>query len=538
MQTRPSFARTWTAQLAISGLATGAAWFAHGAPVIYNLGILPGGTESRGSAVSHDATYVTGSADVIVGQSVIYHAFRWSISGGMVDLGIPSGASFTAGNSMDYNGLGVAGNGGNKLFRWTQSGGVQNLGLLPGAIGGGLGTGISGDTTVVVGWSGAPDGNIYGVKWTSPGTMIQLPSLPGGAFGNSAYGISSDGSIIVGGSTWAGSGYRACRWLPGNVIQSLGALPSATDSRAYAISKNNGVIVGDCQIPTGDRMFRYVGAMQNLGTPLGTTDSYAKSTNYDGKVVTGRAKIATNTYRAAYWSTDVGIKDLAAWVTSLGGNLTGWVLLEAWGVSNDGSAIAGTGTFNGATRAFLIKNLPCPSTATIVTDPINTAVCAAPTSSALLATTIDAPGDVTYQWSVESPPNSGVFEPITGPTYADTTGLTFEVAGWQGPEITITGARAPAWIKDIKVVVGVTNPCGTVNTSVARVVLCTADLTCDLQVDDADFVQFANAYNALLCPEGTPGVPLSCPGDLNQDGFVDDADFVRFAEAYNTLLCL
>lgn len=536
--TRTPLARNRTALLALSGLALGAASLAHAAPVIYNLGILPGGTLSSGTAVSHDATYVTGSADVIVGQAVVYHAFRWSIPSGMVDLGIPASVSFSSANSMDHAGLGVAGNGGNKLFRWTVSGGPQNLGLLPGAIGPGLATGMSGDTTIVVGWSGAADGNVYGVKWTSPGTMIALPTLPGGTQGNSAYAISSDGSIIVGGSTWTGSGYRAVRWLPGNIIQNLGALPGATDSRASAISKNNGVIVGDTQIPTGDRIFRYIGAMQNLGTPLGTTDSYAYGTNYDGKVVTGRAKVGLNDYRAVYWSTNVGMTLLSTYFTSLGGNLTGWELNHSFGVSNDGSAIAGTGKFNGEMRAFLIKGLPCPSTATIVTDPINTAVCAAPSSSALLATTIDAPGDVTYQWSVESPPNSGVFEPITGPTYADTTGLTFEVAGWESPEITITGARAPSWIKDIKVVVGVTNPCGTVNTSVARVALCTADLTCDLQVDDADFVQFANAYNDLLCPAGTPGLPPSCPGDLNQDTFVDDADFVLFADAYNALLCV
>ncbi|MFN9976638.1 MAG: hypothetical protein ACK58T_42730 [Phycisphaerae bacterium] len=539
MPTRLSPARNHIARIAVSGLAMSVAALSHSAPVIYNLGIFPGGTESHGAAVSHDATYVTGFGDYIFNNQTFYYAFRWSIAGGLVNLGTPVSIATTAGNSMDHAGLAIAGNGGNRLFRWSVSGGMQNLGLLPGGTLG-LATGISGDGTIVVGWSNAPDGNSYGVRWVHPGGggLVALPTLPGGFQGNSAYGISSDGSTIVGGSSWSGSGYRACRWLPGNIIQNLGILPGGTDSRAFGISQNNAVIVGDCQIPTGDRMFRWVGAMQNLGTPLGSTDSYARSTNYDGKVVTGRAKIAFVTYRAAYWSTTAGIQDLGTYFTSLGGNLTGWVLLDAWGVSNDGSAIAGTGTFNGATRAFLIKGLPCPSTATIVTDPINTAVCAAPSSSALLATTIDAPGDVTYQWSVESPPNSGVFEPITGPTFADTTGLTFEVAGWEGPEITITGARAPSWIKDIKVVVGVTNPCGTVNTSVARIALCTADLTCDLQVDDADFVQFANAYNDLLCPEGTPGLPPSCPGDLNQDTFVDDADFVLFADAYNALLCV
>jgi len=507
-------------------------------PVIYNLGILPGGTQSSGTAVSHDATFVTGSADVIVGASVIYHAFRWSIPSGMVDLGIPASVSFSSANSMDHAGLGVAGNGGNKLFRWTVSGGPQNLGLLPGAIGPGLATGMSGDTNIVVGWSGASDGNIYGVKWTSPGTMIALPTLPGGTQGNSAYGISSDGSIIIGGSSWTGSGYRAVRWLPGNIIQNLGALPGATDSRASAISKNNGVIVGDTQIPSGDRIFRYIGAMQNLGTPSGTTASYAYGTNYDGKVVTGRAKVGLNDYRAVYWSTNVGMTLLSTYFTSLGGNLTGWELNQSFGVSNDGSAIAGTGKFNGETRAFLIKGLPCPSTATIVDGPISTAVCASPLSSASLAMTIDAPGDVTYQWSVESPADSGVFEPITGPFYADTSGLQFEVAGWEGPEITITGARAPAPVKEIRLLPFVNNPCGTVNSSVASIVLCRSDLTCDLVVDDADFVQFASAYDALTCPGGTPGQPDFCPGDLNQDNQVDDADFVLFAAAYDALLCV
>ncbi|MBX3390299.1 MAG: hypothetical protein KF691_12695 [Phycisphaeraceae bacterium] len=529
------------ALLAASAGLTAAISASAAPPVIYNLGIYPGGTESHGAAVSHDATYVTGYGDYIFNNQTFYYAFRWSIAGGLVNLGTPANITTTAGNSMDYNGIGIAGNGSNKLFRWTVGGGMQNLGLLTGGTLG-LATGISGDTNIVVGYSNTTGGNTYAVKWVNPGGggLTVLPSLPNGVFGSAAYGISSDGSTIVGGSTWSGSGYRAVRWLPGNIVQDLGPLAGATDLRAYAISKNNVVIVGDAQIPSGDRIFRYVNAtMQNLGTPFGTTDSYSRSTNFDGKVVTGRAKIGLNTYRACYWSTNTGMLDLATWVTSLGGNLTGWVLEESWGVSNDGSAIAGTGTFNGQRRAFLIKGLPCPSVATIITDPVDRAVCADPNSSATLGMTIEAPGDVTYQWSVESPPDSGVFEPITGPVFVDSTGqFSFEVAGWDGPEITITGARAVGPIKDIKFGGGVTNPCGTVSTSVARVALCTSDLTCDLVVDDADFVQFAAAYNDLICPGGTPGVPDFCPGDLNYDGFVDDADFVIFAAAYDQLLCV
>jgi hypothetical protein len=32
-------------------------------------------------------------------------------------------------------------------------------------------------------------------------------------------------------------------------------------------------------------------------------------------------------------------------------------------------------------------------------------------------------------------------------------------------------------------------------------------------------------------------MPAGCPADFNRDGNVDDADFVLFADAYDTLLC-
>ncbi len=60
---------------------------------------------------------------------------------------------------------------------------------------------------------------------------------------------------------------------------------------------------------------------------------------------------------------------------------------------------------------------------------------------------------------------------------------------------------------------------------------CAADLNNDGIVDDADFVDFAVAYDYLLCD------PPGCPADLNGDWQVDDADFVIFAVQYNDLIC-
>ena len=62
---------------------------------------------------------------------------------------------------------------------------------------------------------------------------------------------------------------------------------------------------------------------------------------------------------------------------------------------------------------------------------------------------------------------------------------------------------------------------------------CPSDLNADDQVDDTDFVQFASAYNDLICPD----LPAFCDADLNDDAVVDDSDFVIFASAYNDLIC-
>lgn len=56
---------------------------------------------------------------------------------------------------------------------------------------------------------------------------------------------------------------------------------------------------------------------------------------------------------------------------------------------------------------------------------------------------------------------------------------------------------------------------------------CPSDINFDGFVDDADFVLFGNAYDALT----------NTDGDFNLDGLTDDADFVLFVGAYEDLLC-
>lgn len=61
---------------------------------------------------------------------------------------------------------------------------------------------------------------------------------------------------------------------------------------------------------------------------------------------------------------------------------------------------------------------------------------------------------------------------------------------------------------------------------------CPADLNGDQQVDDVDFVLFAQGYDVFDCTLQPP-----CAADLNGDGVVDDIDFVLFAQGYDLFVC-
>jgi hypothetical protein len=64
---------------------------------------------------------------------------------------------------------------------------------------------------------------------------------------------------------------------------------------------------------------------------------------------------------------------------------------------------------------------------------------------------------------------------------------------------------------------------------------CTGDLNGDGLVDDADFTEFAQAYNLLVCFDFL--MHWGCPSDFSGDALVDDADFLEFVAAYDKLLC-
>jgi probable HAF family extracellular repeat protein len=178
------------------------------------------------------------------------------------------------------------------------------------------------------------------VAWSQSITWLGV--LPGGGWSR-AYGVSADGTVVVGEAINAAGQRRAFRWENG-VMQDLGTL-GGNRSEASAVSAGGAVVVGGSYNAAGQaRAFRWEnGVMQDLGT-LGGGWSEAYGVSADGSVVVGRAYNAAGQLRAFRWTENDGMQNLG----TLGGNRS-----DAFGVSADGSVVVGW-AYNaaGQLRAF------------------------------------------------------------------------------------------------------------------------------------------------------------------------------------------
>jgi probable HAF family extracellular repeat protein len=161
----------------------------------------------------------TGKAPIAVGAAIkgsdvngaAFHAFRWTPSGGLEDLGVTTGTQSIAtavsadgqvvvGEALDASGLWRA-------FRWTASTGMQDIGTLGGPESAAFA--INGDGSVIVGSSlttSLSDSNACFI-WTAGGGMQDLKTLLDASGVHTAdawvtldtlIGISTDGTTMVG----------------------------------------------------------------------------------------------------------------------------------------------------------------------------------------------------------------------------------------------------------------------------------------------------------------------------------------------------
>jgi probable HAF family extracellular repeat protein len=237
---------------------------------------------------------------------------------------------------------------GQHAFSWTKSGGLKDLGTLSGAtVSGAIGVNDSG---VVVGYSnvkGQLATNFVATQWSSTGAITSLGTLWGGA-SSAAFEINSSGEVA--GDSFLSSGVvNATSWTS-NKIKNLGALPKAIFTAGLDIN-DNGYIVGESVFAYGPPFkshgFVWTGStMKDLGVLSGGLTSIANSINTSG-VIVGQSD-GTSTaghWHAVMWDTSFKVHDL--------GVISGGNYSIAFSV-NDSNVVVGYGNLsNNAAHAMI-----------------------------------------------------------------------------------------------------------------------------------------------------------------------------------------
>jgi uncharacterized membrane protein len=196
-----------------------------------------------------------------------------------------------------------------------------------------LGTAVSADGSVVVGYGSNGSGKVEGFRWTQDGCVgMGLPSSSWNAM--RPYGISSDGSV-VGGTGWRYSTDQAYafRWTESSGFQTLSRPSIMQDTYFGDISADGSMIIGDgngisYSVQNG---FRWP---DSGGYHVVYNDDwnncYPTAVSADGTVIAGYSVDPMD--RAFIWTSDDGFQSV--------GRPTGGSLISVRDMTPDGSIIA------------------------------------------------------------------------------------------------------------------------------------------------------------------------------------------------------
>ena len=316
-----------------------------GKPSFQGIGNLQGTSDGR-MAVSADGLTAVGYRQL---GSDSYEAFYWTVSSGIIGLGYLPGGNLSTAAGISADGSVVVGYSrsslGGQAFRWTEAEGMVGLHDLPGGKFYSTAYDVSADGSVVVGFSSSEMGVDYeAFLWTESNGMIGLGGLSGGWYESQAYAVSADGLVVVGYGKSA-SGEQAFRWTESEGILGLGYLSGGL-SRAYGISPDGSVVVGRANRVEGAVAFRWTDSegMVSLGDlPGGSVSGTAYDASTNGSIIVGSSN-SFNDFEAFIWDEDNGIRSLQdLLINNYHLDLAGWHLRCAYGVSDDGTVIVGSG---------------------------------------------------------------------------------------------------------------------------------------------------------------------------------------------------
>ena len=288
------------------------------------------------------------------------------------------------------------------------------------------------------GFSSTLAGTEHAVVWDTTGAITDLGTINLNNTGNSqGLAINSLGQV-AGFSTLTGNtSTHAVLWSNGTK-RDLGTL-GGTHSAAYAIN-TFGEVTGSATtaLDTAQHAFLWqpnlVPAMKDLGTLAGGTFSEGYGISGAGDVVGYSTAANDSSQKAFLWQSSIGLQDLNTLIDPA----SGWTLLEAHGISEDGSYITGIGTLNGERHAFLLKSLIVDTTPPLVSFLIT------PAAPGAFGWYVTAPSVV---WTVTDA-ESAISKKVgctDVPSVADTAGQLFTCSA------TSQGGTAPTVTTTVKV---------------------------------------------------------------------------------------
>jgi probable HAF family extracellular repeat protein len=332
---------------------------------ITDIGVLKSDNESSGFWINSSGA-VVGCSDTAnsdgypcTGTGAGQHAFYWTKSGGLKDLGTLPGGNISgaigindAGQVVGYSNTstGLLTQYNFIAFEWTSSGGMVNLGKLSG--------GESScafeinSSGVIAGDSFATKTVVYAASWTD-NKIKSLGDLPDSIF-TAALDI-NDSDEIVGESVLAYSPIftsHAFRWTAAAGLKDIGMLSGGDTSIANAIN-SSGIVAGQSNAGSFLTAWHAVkwnasNDIEDLGTLPGGTYSIGFGINDSGEIV-GYGNIRDNAAHAMVWTASEGMQDLNNLIPAG----SGWVLINANAVNASGQ-ITGYGTKSGHNHAFLL----------------------------------------------------------------------------------------------------------------------------------------------------------------------------------------
>lgn len=257
-------------------------------------------------------------------------------------------------SAINADGTVIVGSGsstnGVEAFRWTIGGEILGLGDLAPGMFRSEASDVSADGNVIVGNSWVEKNHLEAFRWTMEDGMIGLGDLKRGVTYSRANGVSATGNVIVGlgHSTFC---EEAFRWNKHAGMQGLGFLKPGRGTEAHAVNADGSVVVGVAVSPQRNvirEAFRWTSrsGMAHLEDINGKVFvSAALGVNADGSIVVGyrEEENSRDSEQAFVWDDKNGMRRLTDVLIAAGTDLSGWKLLVARAVSDDGSVIVGSG---------------------------------------------------------------------------------------------------------------------------------------------------------------------------------------------------